>query len=59
VQYDVYNFLSAKLLGLEREVDEAERGSARLKKVPLFEFEVPCYKKRVNATGTDVDVIKR
>ena len=35
------------------------KGSGRLKKVPLFEYEVPCYKKRVNVAGTDADVIKR
>ena len=41
----IYSFLMAKLLGALQQLSEAE-GSSRMKKVPLFEHEIPLYRKR-------------
>jgi hypothetical protein len=39
------SFLIARLLGAMLQLSDAE-GSSRMKKVPLFEYEIPLYRKR-------------
>jgi hypothetical protein len=51
--------LDSKAFRLRALAKRGGKGSGKLKKVPLFEYEVPCYKKRVNVAGPDADVVKR
>ncbi len=53
-------FFVSKAFRLKVTAKRGGKGSGRLKKVPLFEYEVPCcYKRRVNVAGTEASAVKR